>query len=532
MKKCLILLLAFSTIISAVPLEFSGSANVYAEYDTIEGVTQTRPSSTARFTLSPTVSLYGMPMTLTMFLSTEESSVRQAINNVTFSVNPRLLDKDALKVPGFLRTIKRLDIGTTRSCFSPYSLCGTPVVGGALGIATGPLEIEATGGRSQRAIEPTDSTTAAYERMLFAGKLGIVTKDNSRIAVTFLYGSDDENSIGSGFLPVYSDSDSQVVDSFEVVTPHENYLVGLNLDVSFLKGRLLLESEFVGSEYMRDTRTAGADKSTGYAVNIKPTINVYGAQLFCHYNRIDPGFYSLGAPYLINDVQSIGFGASKGFVKNQISLTATFSQERDNLAGGKTSTTSLDNYYFSIGLNCRKMPSIQIGYMPYTQINDSLDLKNRNDMFTLNVSHSYDALGLAHSTSLYSSFQNYSTSSGEGDYSTTSLHLAETAVFEFPLALNLGAGMIQTNYSETSTQTLSYDLSGTYTVKKSWTNTVGANISQQEGSSRTDLYYNTSLPLWKIGSLTFRLGRNIYSGETTDGDFKEWRITSTLTRRW
>jgi hypothetical protein len=77
------------------PLLFSGSARIYGQTANRQGTYQATPADFARLELAPTLSLYGVPFTLNVFLSTEQSSVRQNINSVS-------LDLDYQKLEGTL----------------------------------------------------------------------------------------------------------------------------------------------------------------------------------------------------------------------------------------------------------------------------------------------------------------------------------------------------------------------------------------------------------------------------------------------
>jgi hypothetical protein len=81
--------------VAVTPFIFSGSSRIYSQLANRRGTYQETPDDFARLELSPTFSLYNVPFTINMLLSTEQSAYRQNINSIS-------LDLDQNKLQGAL----------------------------------------------------------------------------------------------------------------------------------------------------------------------------------------------------------------------------------------------------------------------------------------------------------------------------------------------------------------------------------------------------------------------------------------------
>lgn len=71
---------------------FSGSARLFGQIANRRGTYQYTPDDFARLELGPTLSIYNVPFTLNVLLSTEQSSLRQNINSVSFDLDYHKLE--------------------------------------------------------------------------------------------------------------------------------------------------------------------------------------------------------------------------------------------------------------------------------------------------------------------------------------------------------------------------------------------------------------------------------------------------------
>ena len=129
---CILLFLAGLAV--AGPVQFSGSASVYGEYGWVTGSGDTlvEPRPELGFTLSPSVSFWGFPLSLDMDLSTMESGLRQQLNKYRFFLHPAQWAEGVMNSSGFALAIKGIELGSCNPSWSPYTLSGTPVLGAAV----------------------------------------------------------------------------------------------------------------------------------------------------------------------------------------------------------------------------------------------------------------------------------------------------------------------------------------------------------------------------------------------------------------
>lgn len=94
------------------PLLFSGSSTIYSQLANRQGTFQQTPDDFARLELSPTLSVYNVPFTLNVLLSTEQSSVRQNINSISLDLDYQKLEgallQRAYEKIGSLEELKQL----------------------------------------------------------------------------------------------------------------------------------------------------------------------------------------------------------------------------------------------------------------------------------------------------------------------------------------------------------------------------------------------------------------------------------------
>ncbi len=537
---CLFLLLA---VVTAGPIEFSGSASIYADKSFVSGDTLVSPVSDLTFSINPTVSLWGMPLSLDILLSSMESDLRQQLDKFRFFLNPSEWVSGMMNLPGFVFSIKGIEIGACQPSYSSFTLSGTPVTGGAVELNPWKVYLAATAGRTQRGIEASDSTDAAYSRMLYAGKFGYGDKEATHFYMTLLYAADDPNSIANnmGYLP--GDSLTEP-DSFEVITPQENYLLGMELNLFLVDGLLTVESEISAIELNRDTRMPVLDadwvrrwglgflhprwcSQFDFAYAVRPALNVLDTRIYGEVKMVGPGYHSLGAPSLRNDNFAYGGGIERDFLDNQVSASASCTREQDNLIGMKLSTTYFTSYAVDLGLNFASLPYLQMSYSPYSEYSDSTSSKA--DVISAGMDYSFNIGTLSHSPGLSGSYQKYQASSSEGNYTSFDFGLSYSVGFEFPLSVSASSGFGQTAYSEETDRTVYFDVSPSYTLFESWTNslTLGGSFG---GGTRYDVRLNSSFPVWKICDARLGVADAVYHG--TDGKYNDLRLTAELSRSW
>ncbi len=239
-------------------------------------------------------------------------------------------------------------IGSSNMTFSPYTLNGHLFSG--FGIELEPpkkhVKIAAMYGRLQRAVAYDSNNvnyrSAAYERFGYGAKVEY-ERDKYNVGMSVFSAKDRYGSLFNK------------PDSIGVI-PQQNFVVSYSLVLKPSKG-LLLNSEFATSLFTSDIRTeliaqttfnnirhfnyayrSATKKNNAFKIqlgyNIKKT--VIGFML----ERIDPGFQSLGAYFINNDLENFAFNMSRIFLNNKLTIAANFGTQQDNLKHTKTSTSN------------------------------------------------------------------------------------------------------------------------------------------------------------------------------------------------
>ncbi|MEO0293578.1 MAG: hypothetical protein ABIN61_05080 [candidate division WOR-3 bacterium] len=546
MKNRILILIFFSFPFYAELIKFSGYTTLYGEYNDINGDTLIEPTTQMRFFLNPTISIAEMPISFELCLSSLESKARQALNKYRISIQPEKLLKEKANLPSFIFSISNIEFGTCYPYFSSLTLSGIPLTGGVFELNPGIFHLEGAKGTIQRGVTGSDSTFTeyAYERSMFAFTLGLGRKENSHLHFIFLHGIDDTNSVSPYFIPLGSDT-----DSVEVLKPMENYLLGALLKLSFFNNKFNIESEFVGSELVRDIRTPELPSSEipsfiknllhpkisssfDLAFLINSSLTIYNTEISGSLTLVGPGFFSFGNPYQRNDLLSYKGGLKQNLFNNTLFLFASLSKEKDNLIGIKGSTTAFQTHELGIGFNFSDFPSIQFSYSPYSEKNDSINLDRKCDMFSINTGYNYNFMNLNNNTTLFLSYQNYEDTNDSSNYSGKAISLYHDISFIKPLTISFEIDFSETNYPDTVEKTLSLDFGTYYTFLEKLTNGIGVNISKEKETSKKGLYLNSSLSTKFLGNLTLEVERNFYSGKLEKENYDEWRIIGSASRKW
>lgn len=234
-------------------------------------------------------------------------------------------------------------LGDVAMTFSPYTLNGHQFTGAGVDLTPkGAFSISLMGGRLLKSVEDDGNiqTLPAYRRMGYGTKLEY-KKENYKLGVIGFYAKDDVNSLNT------------VLDNRDI-NPKENLVASLLGEIT-LAENVTLNAEYSSTAISQDTRASGNDThkglsgvlfngngSTQYFDAIKTGINfkVAQMQLGANYERIDPGYQTLGAYYFNNDFENITINGSRPFFNNKVNLSFNFGYQRDNLENQKQQATS------------------------------------------------------------------------------------------------------------------------------------------------------------------------------------------------
>ena len=261
--------------------------------------------------------------------------------------------------------------------FSEYTLNGFTMLGGGFELQKAKIRAGFMYGRLGRSTVSEAGLPSAFQRNGWAGRLGFGSENNFVDLVLFK-AADNAASISNYAL--YR------------LDPAKNVAIGLAFKKRLFKIKsqsLTLTSDAALSIYTGDINARELD-TEDLNVVIPPVIfNAVDANLSSrgllainsglnymskvfsvrlNYQRIDPGYISMGIYTTNNDLQILSLAPRLNLLKNKLVLNANIRQQRDNLLGTKLRTTK------------RLLPSGSISYNPNATfgITSSLTFSNMN----------------------------------------------------------------------------------------------------------------------------------------------------------
>lgn len=235
-------------------------------------------------------------------------------------------------------------IGDVAMTFSPYTLSGHQFTGGGVELTPkGSFSVSAMCGRLLKATEDDGhaQTLPAFKRMGYGTKIGF-KREAYKMAVIGFYAKDEINSITA-------------IPDERNITPKENLVIGLDGEVTFAKN-YLLKAEYATTAITRDLRAETAETNgkglasllfnnrvaTEYysAYNTSLEIQIDKMKVGLGYERIDPGYETLGAYFFNNDFENITLNGSRPLFNDRLNLSFNIGYQRDDLDNQKIKETS------------------------------------------------------------------------------------------------------------------------------------------------------------------------------------------------
>ena len=325
-------------IAKSSPFQVSGSIGLNLGYYQSFGIPSRQDNFTYLFSGNINPRILGLDMPVSVTYSQMETTFLQPFNQVGISPQYKWI---------------KAHFGYRRMNFSPLTLNGHTFLG--TGIELNPkskkgifnYRLTAMYGRLRRAIEPGDAITqqvsSAYKRMGYGVKFGVEGRKekNNYIDLILFKAQDIINSIEA---PVFD----------QTVKPQENLVLGISGQYRLLK-KIILKVDMASSALTRDSRAEesaikGAPIfgtfnglftnriSTQFKNSLKSTLTYSSGKynIGLAYNRIPPGYQTLGSYYFQNDVEDYTVNASSSFKKGTIQVSGSFGLQRNNLENNLT----------------------------------------------------------------------------------------------------------------------------------------------------------------------------------------------------
>lgn len=277
--------------------------------------------------------LYGWSVPLSFTYSNQNTSFQQPFNQYGLTPTYKWITAHA---------------GWSAMTFTPYTLGGHVFLGGGVELnLDSPWNFKAMYGRLIKPVaEDTtreDRPEPAYRRMGY-GFMGGYKKGNDYVDLILFRAADEINSI-----PLVTDT--------LALPPQENLVLSIRGGKQ-LFGKVVLNMEYAISGLTEDTRqpdSAAVERnvfslagplftqkpSSAYYDAFKTSLNYQGKAyvLGVAYERIDPGYATLGAYFFNNDLENITVNLNTRLLRDKVNLGFNLGTQRNNLDDTELSST-------------------------------------------------------------------------------------------------------------------------------------------------------------------------------------------------
>jgi len=553
--------------------EFLGSYSAEYQYSNMQGIGSEIPKNYLNLRFDPTLVVYGIPFSFSLFYSTQQQGALQNINSLALLLNLGYLRKvgeekvkdkinefenelenkrDKLETEkenltpeekeklteeiddlnnaienlqnnpekylpgsqGFFSMFSTLGIGTNYPKYTSYTVDGARVTGLNLEMNPAWLYFAFAGWKNLDAVPKS-----TYARNMLAGSIGAGAKDESHFHITVMKAEDDINSLSANEIP-------------SSLTPQENLVVGTDASLNLFDNIFAIGGEVDASVFTRDVNSpelesddipefvknfTSATMSTqlDYSYEIFSSVNIKDTdtKLKGSYKMVGPGYTSLGAPGIRRDVEGFSVKLNQILFNRIVSFSASLAREQNNLISQSVSTSTYYKYAFNLKMSFPNAPYLVVDYRPNFVSNDlkadTLKRENTAHVFSLMTGLNVVEEYLVSSTNFVISIQSSSSNTGDNDLTLFNFTVSENVSFNFPMYLTGSFGFINTSPADYTT--VIFDFASGYAFFDFWRNSIGINYAVESGrSKRTGIYFNSAIQVWEFGNLNLSLQQNFY----------------------
>lgn len=288
-------------------------------------------------------------------------------------------------------------IGDVSMSFSPYTLSGHQFTGGGLELTPkGDFKISVMGGRLLKATEDDDDarTIPAFSRLGYGAKLGL-EKEKYSIGIIGFYAKDAIKSL-------------VIVPDDKGITPKENLVLSIDGSYKFSKN-LEFKGEYASTAITQDLRAVETSEngqglaglffrnrgSTAYFTALKAAFDyrIGKSAVGIGYERIDPGYQTLGAYFFNNDFENITLNTSTALFKDKVNISFNIGYQRDDLEKQKEQATSRTVGAVNLNFTASEKLSVTASYSNFSTFTNAkvnqFDVINDDNLLD-NVSDALD----------------------------------------------------------------------------------------------------------------------------------------------
>lgn len=469
-------------------ISVTGAASLTSDFyehssDPTGAQTGRRPAALHRLVFTPTINIAGvLSLPLNLMITYPET------NTTTPSINaPSLAEifsnpANALGLSSFSPKIgwAQFHLGSYTPQLSELSGGDLQIFGAGFDLTPGSVQISASRGISQRAVEPdaARNTQGAYRRDMTTARLAFGKPDSTSVGFNLVYAKDDPTSIRNSIVTIIpsrpADDDPEIVIPGDTVRlrAEEGAIASINTKISIADG-VTFQAEGAASAFTRDqssnifessdnplsslfvTRTSTRFDAAGSA-SLALRMSTWGVTLTGLY--MGAGFQPLAYPFNQSDRIDLKVSPMLNLLNGDFALSGTVGQRINNLSEtkGEKMTQMIANGQLSVRFS--DVLSLSSSYSNFGVRNnrqnplDSQRIQNVSESFSVDPILNFSTIGVMHTLMLsvaLDRFDDFNVVSGiESSNNTRSLTLTYNGVLEsIPLTLGASGSYLENQLS-------------------------------------------------------------------------------------
>jgi len=236
-------------------------------------------------------------------------------------------------------TLHAGDLSTT---FSPYTLNGYQYTGAGVEYNKGKWQAQALYGRFVKAVKEDSLISPSFRRLGWGTKVAY-SDSGRKIGVSVFHAKDNVGSIPYPVLNKNAAITPMEGTAFAVEGSYpvmKNLLVNFEYSTSILTKDLRLSSDTITnrSSFLKQL-VGSANSSTAiyHAIKAGFSYSIAQSAIGINYERVDPGYQTLGAYYFTNDFENITANFAQNMLKGKITTSINAGIQKDDLNNAKQS---------------------------------------------------------------------------------------------------------------------------------------------------------------------------------------------------
>ena len=290
----------------------------------------------------------------------------------------------------------KIHLGHTNMRLSSFSISGRTLLGAGVELNPGLLRFAAFAGTTKQATNSFISNAAqtnVYAQQIFTTKIGFGNRAHF-LDIIVLKGKDDASSVDSA--KIHGD-----------VYPEENVVIAARTEHYFFKKKIHIGGEYAISGLTTNQNSSPIDdsdlnfinwlwepKTASFQANAFEAFVAYRSKQFnvkLAYQRIGPGYRSMGAYFFQNDLESYDASTSFKFLKNKFRVKLKGGVMRNNLADDRTFQSIRMRGFVNVLYTISKKVMLTANYSNYQTEQILQDYKSRDSLRSAIVSNNLNA---------------------------------------------------------------------------------------------------------------------------------------------